>query len=218
MGEREANAARRKGGGKAGALRRLCGARPRPFAEIAGVTPGRGWTAAADVAPGAAQGWGPDRDPPADQPEPVCGGASGALSVRPLRLSPEPSSGVSVRAPGVWPCARPCALARPRRERLHGCCVGRPAALDAVGWGNTVASFPAGGGPVRGAGHASRTVCGAGAGRAAGAGPRMTEESFPGSGRACRRPERSSEQTGANRRKNNRCVPADRFPCLLKLA
>lgn len=39
------------------------------------------------------------------------------------------------RAPGVWPCARPCALVRPFRRRLHGCCVGRPTALDSVGWG-----------------------------------------------------------------------------------
>ncbi len=54
------------------------------------------------------------------------------------------------RAPGVWPCARPCALLRPHRERFHGRCVGRPAVLDPVGWGNTAAYIPAGGGPVRG--------------------------------------------------------------------
>ena len=37
--------------------------------------------------------------------------------------------------PAVWPCARPCALVRPSGERFHGCCVGRPAVLDPVGWG-----------------------------------------------------------------------------------
>lgn len=39
------------------------------------------------------------------------------------------------RAPPVWPCARPCALAGAVSKRFHGACVGRPAALDSAGWG-----------------------------------------------------------------------------------
>lgn len=35
----------------------------------------------------------------------------------------------------VLPCARACALAGLVRERFHETCVGRPAALDPVGWG-----------------------------------------------------------------------------------
>lgn len=46
-----------------------------------------------------------------------------------------PRGGELPRAPAVWPCARPCAVVRPSRERFHGCCVGRPTALDSVGWG-----------------------------------------------------------------------------------
>ncbi|ROQ67359.1 hypothetical protein EDD93_1783 [Streptomyces sp. 840.1] len=46
------------------------------------------------------------------------------------------------RAPGVWPCARPCALAGSVRKRLHGCCVGRPVALDASGWGKPPSHSP----------------------------------------------------------------------------
>lgn len=94
----------------------------------------------------------------------------------------------SARAPGVWPCARPCALVGPFRERLHGCCVGRPAATGLSGLGDTAASFPAGGGPVRGASTASRTVRGPvrrpGAGAVSGTGfrvaPRAARGPFPG--------------------------------------
>lgn len=35
----------------------------------------------------------------------------------------------------VWPCACPCALSAGGRERFHGTRVGRPAALEPVGWG-----------------------------------------------------------------------------------
>lgn len=45
-------------------------------------------------------------------------------------------------APVVWPCARPCALLRPPRERFHGWCVGRPAVLDPVGWGTPPPTSP----------------------------------------------------------------------------
>lgn len=39
----------------------------------------------------------------------------------------DPRAGVSCSW-RVWPCARPCALSEPRRQRFHGECVGRPAA------------------------------------------------------------------------------------------
>lgn len=120
----------------------------------------------------------PSSCPPTSQ-DPSAGvpPAPGPHGLRGLRQGP--SSGVSARAPGVWPCARPCALARSLRERLHGCCVGRPAPLDAAGWGNTVASFPAGGGPVRGADCASRTWRGAGVALAAPEGPRGDRRALP---------------------------------------
>src|SRR3954452_3949651 len=50
--------------------------------------------------------------------------------------------GASYRAPGVWQCARPCALLRPPVERFDGWCVGRPAVLDPVGWGTPPPTSP----------------------------------------------------------------------------
>lgn len=168
VGEREANAARRKSGGTAERTRGRGGGsvelRRTPARRSQGAAPGgsgRGHGRGSGSGRGQAV---PALRLPADQPGPARRGASGARPVRPPAPSPGPSSGVSARAPGVWPCARPCALARSPRERLHGCCVGRPAVLDTAGWGNTVASFPAGGGPVRGADCASRTWRGAGGG------------------------------------------------------
>lgn len=103
------------------------------------------------------------------------------------------------RAPGVWPCARPCALAGAWRERLHGCCVGRPVAREAAGWGNPAASFPAGGGPVREVGLASRTVrerkSGTGRGTVSAPAVEWVRRSWGG----CRSTGASRDQTGMNR-------------------
>lgn len=44
-------------------------------------------------------------------------------------------AGIGMCSGYVCPCARPCALAARYRERFHVFCVGRPAALDPVGWG-----------------------------------------------------------------------------------
>ena len=162
-GERRAKEGRRNGGEGAGPRGSGCEVRPRFGAETSGWRPG-------GVPEGCGSGARRERAvcrPPADQPGPGRTRAPGALSVTASGALAGPRPRVSARAPGVWPCARPCALARSPRERLHGCCVGRPAALDAAGWGNTVASFPAGGGPVRGADRASRTRRGAGADPAA---------------------------------------------------
>lgn len=67
------------------------------------------------------------------------GPARGAYVSAVVPLAPGRSGRGPPRAPcvhpGVWPCARTCALARSRRRRLHGCCVDRPAAFDAGGWG-----------------------------------------------------------------------------------
>lgn len=65
---------------------------------------------------------------------------------------------VSRRAPRVWPCARPCALARSVRKRFHGCCVGRPAALDTAGWGKPPPHSPQAVDRVREANRVSRTA------------------------------------------------------------
>lgn len=73
---------------------------------------------------------------PADQHGP----ARGRTRARPL--PPAPGRCRRVRRgrwrvpPGVWPCARTCALAGPRGRRLHGCCVDRLAELEAGSWGN----------------------------------------------------------------------------------
>lgn len=44
-------------------------------------------------------------------------------------------AGIGMCSGYVCPCARSCALAARLGERFHGFCVGRPAALDPVGWG-----------------------------------------------------------------------------------
>ena len=44
-------------------------------------------------------------------------------------------AGIGMCSGYVCPCARSCALAARFRGRFHGFCVGRPAALDPVGWG-----------------------------------------------------------------------------------
>lgn len=161
-----AHARRRKGGGRAEKRRGRGGGPVEPVRSRRRRSPG--WLpggASGARGNGAGNGKGGVQSAPcrpAGQPGPERRGASRALSAQPRWPSDEVPSGVSPRAPGVWPCARPCALARPLRARLHGCCVGRPAALDTAGWGNTVASFPAGDGPVRGADRASRTERGGG--------------------------------------------------------
>lgn len=84
---------------------------------------------------GVRAGWPRPCPPPLTSPDPGSGWYGrprSARSGRPLRGF---RFEVSRRAPRVWPCARPCALARSVRKRFHGCCVGRPAALDTAGWG-----------------------------------------------------------------------------------
>lgn len=134
-----AHARRRKGGGRAEKRRGRGGGSVEPVRSRRRRSPGwlpGGASGARGVARGTGRG-GVQSAPcrRADQPGPERRGASRTLSAQPRWPSGEVPSGVSPRAPGVWPCARPCALARPLRARLHGCCVGRPAALDTAGWG-----------------------------------------------------------------------------------
>ncbi len=55
------------------------------------------------------------------------------------------------RAPGVWPCARPCALHGDRGAGLPWVARGSARRTGSGGLGDTAASIPAGGGAVRGA-------------------------------------------------------------------
>ena len=120
-----------------------------------------------------ARGWGfalagkgpvPGLLSPADQRGPArgaCGCGTVLLGYSRFRAAFPGSSRVP---PGVWPCACTCALARSRGRRLHGCCVDRPAVLDAGGWGIAPPHSPQAAEPVRGARPASRTVNSRGSG------------------------------------------------------
>lgn len=121
----------------------------------------------------AVRGWPPTRrgrarwphvPPPADQRGPARGAYGCGVVLLVYGCFREAPPGSSRVPPGVWPCACTCALARSPGRRLHGCCVDRPAALYAGGWGITPSHSPQAAEPVRGARPASRTVCSRGCG------------------------------------------------------
>lgn len=152
----------------------------------------------------------PGGSPPADQRGRASGAyGRGRVPGAPGRF-PEAGPGCSRVHPGVWPCARTCALARPRRRRLHGCCVDRPAVLD-TGAGGYHRPIPRGrwtgpGGVARLPDRGFRVPRGRSTGvcRACG-----------GSGGAARQ---SVARTGRNTEEQGDSSPPRRFPFLRRLA